>query len=197
MGYNFLQGKYKCMNPKKYTGKLDNIVYRSSWELAAFKWCDTQPNVVRWNSEEEVIPYRSPLDGRTHRYFMDLKIWFKRPDGGISIILVEIKPEDQTKPPRKGNKKEENFLKEVATWKVNDAKWKATEAFCKEKGWHFQIWTEKQLLAGVENDAAIKQRMRQRTRERKKQLNENSQRKRKVAKLAAGLKEELKKRTGA
>ena len=74
MAYSFLQGLYTPKNPKKYIGDLRRITYRSSWELHAFKWCDFNTNVIQWNSEEVVVPYRSPVDGRMHRYFVDLKI---------------------------------------------------------------------------------------------------------------------------
>jgi hypothetical protein len=41
-----------------------NIVYRSLWERKFMVFCDRNANVMEWGSEEVVIPYRSPLDGR-------------------------------------------------------------------------------------------------------------------------------------
>ena len=32
---------------------------------------DNNTNVLEWSSEEHIIPYRSPLDGKVHRYFPD------------------------------------------------------------------------------------------------------------------------------
>ena len=89
------KGKYKVKNPKKYAGDHTNVVYRSMWERFAFKWCENNSEIKSWASEETVIPYISAIDNRYHRYFVDLKITMK--DG--RTILVEIKPEKQTKPP--------------------------------------------------------------------------------------------------
>jgi hypothetical protein len=33
----------------------------------------------------------------------------------------------------------------VTTWGVNEAKWKAAKEFCFNRGWKFQIFTEKEL----------------------------------------------------
>jgi hypothetical protein len=32
------------------------------------------------------------------------------------------------------------------TWGVNEAKWKAAQEYCLDRGWVFQIMTEKQLF---------------------------------------------------
>ena len=34
-------------------------------------YCDNNESVIEWGSEEVVIPYKSPWDGRIHRYFPD------------------------------------------------------------------------------------------------------------------------------
>ncbi|QZI90541.1 hypothetical protein MYOV003v1_p0217 [Vibrio phage 207E48.1] len=189
MAFNYIQGKYTPLNPHKYKGDPTNIVYRSSWELVSFKFCDTTPEILAWNSEEEVIPYVSPKDNRLHRYFMDLKVWTRnRTSGAIEITLIEVKPEDQTRPPKKGNKKMENYLKEVATWKVNEAKWLATDAYCKERGWHFIKWTEKNLVAGVENDGEIKRKTAERKAKRKEANASHNVRRRRVAQMVKMIK---------
>jgi hypothetical protein len=71
---------------------------------------------------------------------------------GGKIWLVEIKPYAQTIPPKppRGNSKnpqkaEQNYIKAVETYAINQAKWKATEILCEEKGWIFKIITEKEL----------------------------------------------------
>lgn len=154
MAYNFYQGKFKPENPSKYMGNVDNIVYRSSWEYKAFKFCDLTKHIVKWASEETIIPYISPVDGRPHRYFMDLKIWFTRQDGSIGIALVEIKPYAQTTPPvKKPGKKTSTFLEEVKTFTINTAKWEAAEALCRREGWLFVKWTEHDLQPGGKIDA--------------------------------------------
>ena len=70
-------GKYKPKNPTKYTGDSSKVVYRSLWEKHCFKWCDNNPQVLKWSSEEVVIPYLWDVDKRYHRYFVDLKIKFR------------------------------------------------------------------------------------------------------------------------
>ena len=37
------------------------------------------------------------------------------------------------------------FINEVATWGVNEAKFKAAREFCADRGWGFEILTEKEL----------------------------------------------------
>ncbi|CAM0015742.1 head closure [Vibrio phage K397] len=184
-----MQGKYKPINPKKYQGDITKIYWRSSWELVAFKFCDTNKAILAWNSEEEVIPYISPKDNRTHRYFMDLKVWTRNTKTGeIDITLIEVKPEDQTQPPKKGNKKMENYLKEVATWKVNEAKWLATDEYCRQRGWKFIKWTEKNLVAGVANDGEIKRKTAERKAKRKEQMAAHNVRKRRVQRMVQAIK---------
>ena len=70
----YYQGKYRPKNPIKYKGDPTNIVFRSSWELKAMKYFDLNENVLKWQSEELAVPYKSPIDGRWHRYFPDFLI---------------------------------------------------------------------------------------------------------------------------
>ena len=130
-------GRYRVKNTNKYEGDHTQVVYRSLWEKHAFRWCDENPNVKRWSSEEVVIPYLYEVDNRYHRYFMDLKI--VREDG--STWLIEIKPDKERKPPT--GKKTKRYLNEALTYVKNQNKWKAAEEYAKDRGWHFQIWTEK------------------------------------------------------
>ena len=61
------------------------------------------------------------------------------------IKMIEIKHSNQCKAPKKGNKRHSTYLNEVVEWGVNNAKWEAADAYCKEKGWTFQILTEREL----------------------------------------------------
>ena len=65
------KGKYRPTHPSKYRGKPTNIIYRSLWELKFMKYCDSNKNILEWGSEEVIVPYRSPIDNRYHRYFPD------------------------------------------------------------------------------------------------------------------------------
>ena len=44
-------------------------------------YCDRNEKIVEWGSEEFFIPYRSPLDGKIHRYFPDFYVKVKTPRG--------------------------------------------------------------------------------------------------------------------
>ena len=37
------------------------------------------------------------------------------------------------------------YIREVVTYSVNHAKWKAAQKFCKANGWGFELITEKEL----------------------------------------------------
>ena len=140
------QGRFHPQNPEKYKGDVQNIIYRSSWELKFMQWCDRNPNVIEYASEEFCIPYLSPIDGRVHRYFPDFIMKIKEQSGQIKNYIIEIKPKKQTVPPVQTSKKRNRtFINEVKTYTVNEAKWKAAEEWCKDRLLKFLIITEDQL----------------------------------------------------
>jgi hypothetical protein len=140
------QGKFRPINPSKYKGDVSNIVYRSSWELKALLHFDKHPDILQYSSEEVIVPYVSPIDGKRHRYFVDMWLRKRNKDGSITECLIEIKPKAQCKPPEaKTGKPTKRYINEVYTWGVNKAKWDAAESYCKQRGWTFIILTEDQL----------------------------------------------------
>lgn len=139
------QGVFKPKNPHKYKGDPTNIVYRSSWELKLMLYLDEHKDVVSWSSEELIIPYRSPIDGKIHRYFPDFVVTKINKEGKRETALIEVKPSAQTIPPKQQSKMTKKYLTEVKTWGVNEAKWKAAREFCRDRGWSFHIFTEKEL----------------------------------------------------
>ena len=143
-GKKTYKGRFQPKNPKKYNGDADNIIYRSTWEVRVMKWLDEHPNVIWWASEELPIPYKSPLDNRMHRYFPDFIAKIKQKDGSVMTYIIEVKPLEQTKMPIQ-KKKTQRYIREAATYVVNQEKWKAADIFCKEHGWKFMIMTEKEL----------------------------------------------------
>lgn len=108
-------------------------------------WLDQNESIIEWGSEEIVIPYRSPVDNKIHRYFPDFYVKVKQKDDTIKVMILEIKPEKQTRPPQKGKKVTKKYITEVVTWGVNEAKWKAATEFCLDRGWQFKVLTEKDL----------------------------------------------------
>lgn len=146
------KGKFLPKNPEKYFGDINNIVYRSLWELRFLKFLDEDPSVLKYSSEELVIPYVSPVDNKPHRYYVDFLIKTKKPDGSIEITAVEIKPDKETRPPKlegtmktKTGKPTRRFLTEVRKYAINSAKWDAARKHCSQRGWRFRIATEYDL----------------------------------------------------
>ena len=138
------KGTFLPKNPSKYNGNSKNIIYRSNWELRVMKYFDDHPNVIWWASEELPIPYVSPVDNKTHRYFPDFIVKMRLKDGKVTTYILEVKPLAQTKMPVQ-KRKTQRFIQEAATYAVNQEKWRAADIFCREHGWQFQIITEKEL----------------------------------------------------
>jgi len=135
------KGKYKIQKPEKYAGDPSKVVYRSLWERQAFKWCENNPKVIAWNSEEIVVPYKSTVDKKLHRYFVDLLVQME----GKKTYLIEIKPKSQTQPPKTRSRKTKKYISEQLTYIKNNDKWQAASQFAEHKGWKFQVWTEETL----------------------------------------------------
>jgi len=114
-----------------------------------FKYCDQTPGVVKWASEEFYIPYVSPKDGQRHLYFPDLYLEVNTKAGTVAKFVIEIKPKKEQQPPKMRARKSRKFLTELSTFAVNQAKWKAAEAYCKERGWTFFVLNEDQIFDRV------------------------------------------------
>jgi len=136
-----MQGRFNPKNPKKYRGDPTQIFYRSSWEFTLMLRLDSDSNILEWGSEEVIIPYRSPIDGKIHRYFPDFRI--KNASG--NVILIEIKPDVQTRPPKQPKRKTKRFIQEVMEYGKNKAKWEAATEYAKDQGWTFKVMTEYDL----------------------------------------------------
>ena len=138
-------GLFKPRYPQKYIGDPTNIVYRSSWEVKLMGWLDNNPDIISWCSEEIQIPYKSPVDGKWHRYFPDFLVKVKTKDGQLKTMILEVKPKKQTLPPEPRKRVTKQYINEVTTWGVNQAKWKAAEEYCKDRNWEFHVMTEDHL----------------------------------------------------
>ena len=160
----FSQGIYKVVNREKYLGttssttnnnrtfthSMNDPVYRSSWEQRLMAMLDNNANIIRWGFENIIIPYMN-FDGKQHRYIMDFYCEiFQGKDKPIKKLLIEVKPLQQTQPPKKpkiNNRKAMNrFMYESKTYVTNQNKWKATKQFCKKNNMEFKIMTEKDLF---------------------------------------------------
>jgi hypothetical protein len=137
----FHKRKYTPIFPEKYAGDPTNVIMRSSWETMFASWCDKNPSVVKWSSEETIIPYRCPTDNHIHRYFVDFKITVNTG----KTYLVEVKPYKQTQLPEYPGKRTQRYLMESLTFMKNQAKWEAATNYAKDRGWEFKIITEHEL----------------------------------------------------
>ena len=116
------KGRYRPSNPKKYKGNPSNIVYRSLWERKFMVYCDNHTKILEWGSEEIMLPYRSPIDNKIHRYFPDFYIKVKESNGKIKRYIIEIKPKKQTIEPKVKKRKTKGYIYEVYEYAKNQAK---------------------------------------------------------------------------
>ena len=138
-------GRFTPKNPQKYVGNHRNIIYRSSWEARVMTWFDKSPDIISWASEELIIPYISPVDGKAHRYYPDFLVKVRDKQGSPNTLLIEVKPKRQATEPVKKSRITKQYIREVVTYSVNQAKWKAANEYCLDRGWEFKILTEQDL----------------------------------------------------
>lgn len=139
------KGKYKPSYPKKYKGDPTNIIYRSLWERRFMVYCDTNEKILEWGSEEVFVWYKSPIDGKAHRYFPDFYIKVQEANGSIKKYLIEIKPQKQTIPPTKPQRQTKRYISEVYEYAKNQSKWEAAREWCADRGYEFKVITENEL----------------------------------------------------
>ena len=140
------KGKYIPKKPEKSRSNSQQIIYRSLWERKFMVYCDNSNSIIEWGSEEIIIPYLSPWDGKVHRYFPDFYIKTKQADGTIKKFIIEVKPKKQCSPPTaEPKRKTRRWFSEVKTWGINEAKWKYATEWCNNNGMEFKILTEDHL----------------------------------------------------
>jgi hypothetical protein len=142
MSSKYRQGIFTPTNKKKFLGS--KAIYRSGLELKFMRFCDNNPNIITWGSENVVIPYISPLDGRVHKYYVDNFVAIQEGEL-VKKYLIEIKPSSQTVPPTTKYKKQQHLVYEQSMYTRNQAKWQAATEFCKTRDLQFLIITEKDL----------------------------------------------------
>lgn len=108
-------------------------------------YLDLNDDILSWASEELTVPYKSPIDGKWHRYFPDFLVKMRTRDGQLKTLMLEVKPKKETTPPPKPKRITENYVKAVKTWGINEAKWKAAIEYCNDRAWEFRVITEDHL----------------------------------------------------
>ena len=136
----FAQGKFNLKHPEKYVGT-KTPTYRSGWEFTFMKFCDEHPSVSQWASEAIRIPYRNPLTGKQTIYVPDFFIVYSDRGGKQRVELIEVKPKNQAVKEKLGRNRANQ-----AHWVVNQAKWEAARAWCKQKKIFFRIVTEDDIF---------------------------------------------------
>jgi len=97
-------------------------------------------SVTQWASEAIRIPYRNPFTGKQTIYVPDFFIAYADKSGKSHVELIEVKPSNQAVKERTGRSKHNQ-----AHWVLNQAKWEAARAWCKQKNIFFRIVTEQDL----------------------------------------------------
>lgn len=136
---NFAQGIYKPTNPQKYVGK-GNPKFRSGWEHAFFRFCDTNDAVLEWASEAIAIKYINPITGKMTNYIPDVFMRYRTRNNKICTELIEIKPKSQSVITEKMRDRDRAIVA------INHAKWAAAQAWCKRAGIVFRVITEDQMF---------------------------------------------------
>jgi hypothetical protein len=99
--------------------------------------CDQNDNITKWASEAVRIPYRNPFTGKYTIYVPDFFIVYNDKNGTQHVELIEVKPANHTFKNQLGNSRANK-----AHYVVNQAKWGAARAYCKQKGMTFRVVNE-------------------------------------------------------
>jgi hypothetical protein len=140
MPKQFAQGKFNLKNPTKYIGN-KTPTYRSGWEFAFMRMCDENPAIINWASEAVKIPYRNPLTGRQTIYVPDFFITYQDKNGKAHVELIEVKPANQSIKEQVGKSSHNQ-----AHFILNQAKWEAARAWCKQNKITFRVVTEADIF---------------------------------------------------
>jgi len=156
-------------HPEKYVNVGNKpLVARSGLEMKCFSKIDQLTSVVKWSSENVVIPYQKPIflnetDSSVigtdqHKYYIDLWVCWKSETGGVVEMLVEIKPKSMCHPPKipvNGNKKSWlNYHSSNRQYLINKYKWVESVNLCRKmtasgnRSISFVIMTEEEILSG-------------------------------------------------
>ncbi len=164
------QGYYKkeyLKHPEKYIGDANLIIYRSGWEFAFIKWCDSSPSVLKWSSEPTSVQYadrvskleeckkyglnpNDPKNWIIKNYHVDFWLEIKKPDETIEKWIIEIKPSSKLKKPippseNASLKEHKRFNNEAKDFILNESKWKAMNVLAQKINAKFYIFTEQTL----------------------------------------------------
>lgn len=142
----YRQGYYQLVNPSKYIGDVNKIIFRSSWEKRFATYCDLNEKILLWGSEPVQIPYFNPVDKVMKPYNVDFYVKVQT-SAGDKEYIVEVKPSRQLQKPnspvgRATEKKIVAYNTQLKTYLVNMSKFQAAKEYAAGRGWEFVIVTE-------------------------------------------------------
>lgn len=135
----FAQGSYQIINANKYVGK-GTPRYRSGWEHAFMRFCDSNEHIIQWASESVSIPYRNPITGKQSIYIPDFLITYRTRNNQVIAELIEIKPKKQSIVESKASARDRAIVA------VNYAKWDAATKWARRNGLTFRVINEDQIF---------------------------------------------------
>lgn len=143
------KGLFTPINPEKYMGDPSKIRYLSKWEQRFMNFCDLNPSVIQWGSEELKINYFNPFKKKVCTYFPDFILKYEDAGGNIKTEVVEVKPVKETAIRSKMTTYDKVQLV------INGAKWKAARIFCDKYGITFRVMTEAGSFTVDHNGVAV------------------------------------------
>lgn len=133
------QGIFTPKNSKKYVGK-HSPRYRSGWELRVMMFLDENQHITHWASEAISIPYRNPLTGKHSMYIPDFFVVYENKFHHIKAEIIEVKPKSQT------SLTEAKSRHDQVHAIINQAKFAAATAYCKQHGYVFRVISEDSIF---------------------------------------------------
>ena len=136
------QGIYTPKHPEKYIGG-HSPKYRSGWEQRVMMFLDENKHITHWASEAIAIPYRNPLTGKMSRYIPDFFVVYENKFHHIKAEIIEVKPKSQT------SLTEAKSRHDQAHAIINQAKFAAATAYCRQHGYVFRVISEDSIFANT------------------------------------------------
>jgi len=147
------RGRFTPKNASKYIGgNINDITYRSSWELTMMNYFDQHPMIIGWMSESvpsnhyhkglSGIPYQNPFTGRWTFYVPDFFVVYNGKNGKPHAEIIEVKPSTEV-PGFRGRASKLQEGRQI----INHAKFQAALKYCNKYGFGFRICTEKDMFS--------------------------------------------------
>jgi len=144
-------GEYKPLNPDKYIGDINDIIWRSKWEYQFCYYCDNEDRILKWSSEPEQHKIKYDIMEnqiyKTKTYIPDFWIQVKKLNGEIEESIIEIKPQKEIdepiEPKNETLKSLQNYEYKLKTYIKNLNKWEAADKYCEKRNIKFWVLSEK------------------------------------------------------